>query len=272
MIPKKIHYCWFGNGKMSKDIISSIKSWKRIMPDYEIILWNENNFDINSVAFVKEAYSTKKWAFVADYVRLYVLYKEGGIYLDTDIYVLKKFDPFLEHDFFTSLEYEENTKIFENVINSDLNDIQGIGKISFQSGLIGSISKHPFLKDCLDWYNNRNFILKNGTYLTKPTVSEIYPAIAQKYGFRYINEPQKLKINMVILPFFLFSQGEKINITNETYAVHWWEGSWRKNDNTIVGMLKRNNIIRKLLGYRPITSIEKKIQKSLNENCINKNE
>ena len=236
------------------------------MPDYEIILWNENNFDIDSVTFVKEAYSVKKWAFVADYVRLYAIYKYGGIYFDTDIYILKKFDPFLEYDFFTSLEYQEPTKIFENVINSDLNDIQRVGNISFQSGMLGAVSGHPYLFDCLEWYNNRNFILKNGSYLTKPTASEIYPAIAQKYGFRYLNEPQKLNMNMMILPCSLFSQGE-IYVTKDTYAVHWWEGSWRKEkESKLIRALKNNNTINKLFRRKNKSTIEEKIQKSLKEN------
>lgn len=94
MIPKIIHYCWFGKGKKNRLIKRCIRSWKKRMPDYEIICWNEDNFDYTSVPFVKEAYEQKKWAFVADYVRLYALFHYGGIYLDTDSEVYKSFDFF----------------------------------------------------------------------------------------------------------------------------------------------------------------------------------
>ncbi|MDR2398598.1 MAG: glycosyl transferase, partial [Spirochaetaceae bacterium] len=107
-IPKKIHYCWFGKNKMSKRLTSCIETWKSVMPDYQIICWDETNFDITSIPFVAEAYRAKKWAFVTDYVRLYALYIEGGIYLDTDVVVTKRFDNFLENDFFSAVEYHQS--------------------------------------------------------------------------------------------------------------------------------------------------------------------
>ena len=261
-IPKIIHYCWFGKNKIPKDIIWAIESWKKAMPDYEIILWNESNFNIDSLQWVKEAYYSKKYAFVTDYVRLYAVYNKGGLYLDTDIYILKPFDSFLEYDYFTSLEYDTKTKIFENVTNSDLNDIQSIPYITFQSGLFGGIAGHPYLKDCLKWYEERKFKLSNGKYHLKPIASEIYPAIAQKYGFRYINQQQKLNNNMMILPSKYFSQGKNINITKETYAVHWWEGSWRSNKNWIK-KIKSNNTIRKIFRKEPVFNAKEKILKGI---------
>lgn len=94
MIPKKIHYCWFGKGKMPELALKCIESWRVNLPDYELKEWNENSFDINSNFYVKEAYESRKFAFVTDYVRLYALYTEGGIYMDTDVEVLKNLDPF----------------------------------------------------------------------------------------------------------------------------------------------------------------------------------
>ena len=86
---KKIHYCWFGGKKLPKSVEDCIKTWKKFLPDYEIKQWDESNFDVNSFPFVKEAYESKKWAFVSDYVRIYALYNEGGLYLDTDVKILK---------------------------------------------------------------------------------------------------------------------------------------------------------------------------------------
>ena len=104
MIPKKIHYCWFGRGQMPPMALKCIESWHRYMPDYEYKLWNEDNFDINSVPYVKEAYEARKFAFVTDYVRLYALFSEGGIYMDTDVEVLKPYDDLLELSGFTGYE------------------------------------------------------------------------------------------------------------------------------------------------------------------------
>ena len=100
MIPKIIHYCWFGKNPLSDLAKKCIDSWKKYCPDYEIIEWNEENFDINSNVYVKEAYDSKKWAFVTDYVRLYALDKCGGIYMDTDVELLKGIDVFLENEAF----------------------------------------------------------------------------------------------------------------------------------------------------------------------------
>ena len=102
MIPKKIHFCWLSGGGMPLWIQKCINSWKEVMPDYEVIHWDRNKFNIESVPFVNEAYSAKKWAFASDYIRLYALYKEGGIYLDADVFVRKPFDRFLIYNFFVS--------------------------------------------------------------------------------------------------------------------------------------------------------------------------
>ena len=104
MIPKIIHYCWFGRGPMPPMALKCIESWHRFMPDYEYKLWNEDNFDVNSVPYVKEAYEARKFAFVTDYVRLYALYTEGGIYMDTDVEVLKPYDDLLGLSGFTGYE------------------------------------------------------------------------------------------------------------------------------------------------------------------------
>ena len=104
MIPKIIHYCWFGRNEKSEKIKFCMDSWKKYLPDYEIIEWNEDNFHINEIKYVNEAYDKKKWAFVTDYVRAYALYKKGGIYLDTDVEITGNLDTFLTHGAFSGFE------------------------------------------------------------------------------------------------------------------------------------------------------------------------
>ena len=103
MIPKIIHYCWFGRGKLPELAVKCINSWKKYCPDYEIIEWNEENFNINCCAYVKEAYDNKKYAFVADYVRLFAMYNLGGIYMDTDVELVSSLESFLHHQGFRVL-------------------------------------------------------------------------------------------------------------------------------------------------------------------------
>ena len=106
-IPKIIHYCWFGRGEKPEIVKRCINSWKENLKDYEIIEWNENNFDININNYVKEAYENKKYAFVSDYVRVYALYNMGGIYFDTDVEVFKSLDEFLQEDSFWGFEEKD---------------------------------------------------------------------------------------------------------------------------------------------------------------------
>ena len=104
MIPKKIHYCWFGRNPLPPLALKCIASWKEYCPDYEIKEWNEDNFDLNCNAYVREAYEARKWAFITDYVRLYALVNEGGIYMDTDVEVLKPLDDLLCYDAVSGFE------------------------------------------------------------------------------------------------------------------------------------------------------------------------
>ena len=108
MIPKKIHYCWFGRGEKPELALKCIESWKKYLPDYELKEWNEDIFDISRNQYVREAYENRKFAFVTDYVRLYAIYTEGGIYMDTDVEVVGRFDKFLHHHAFSGFETDGN--------------------------------------------------------------------------------------------------------------------------------------------------------------------
>ena len=141
MIPKVIHYCWFGRGQMPELALMCIESWKKFLPDYEIKEWNEDNFDLDMYPYVREAYDNRKFAFVTDVVRLFALYTEGGIYMDTDVEVLKSLDPFLHHHAFSGFEDEHN----------------------IPTGIMASEKGGKWAKDNLDYYNGRHFVMEDGT-------------------------------------------------------------------------------------------------------------
>ena len=163
MIPKIIHYCWFGGAEKPTLIKHCIKSWKKRLPDYKIKEWNESNFDTNMAPFCQEAYAAKKYAFVADFCRVYALATEGGIYMDTDIIVLNSFDKFLDYSFCSCQEYQpwifddnrdkyldENGKRLTGVTDF----IPGMG---IQSGVMMSEKGSPFILDCLQYYKSIHF-------------------------------------------------------------------------------------------------------------------
>ncbi|EIA2884059.1 glycosyl transferase, partial [Escherichia coli] len=146
MIPKKIHYCWFGRGPMPELALKCLNSWKVNLPDYELIVWNEDSFDITTNQYVKEAYESRKFAFVTDYVRLYALYHYGGIYMDTDVEVLKPLDNFLNHKAFTGCE----------------DDMMCV------TGTMGAEKEHSWIGDLLSGYENRKFLLPDGSFDKTP--------------------------------------------------------------------------------------------------------
>lgn len=207
MIPKKIHYCWFGNGKLPDSVVKYINTWKKVLPDYEIKEWNEDNFNLDSCPYAKEAHQQKKYAFVSDVARLYALYNEGGIYLDTDIEVIKTFDPFLDHHAFVGFE--------------DMNKIQ--------TGLIASEQGGTWVKEALELYDDRRFILPNGDLDTTTNVV-LLTRMMEKYGLVKDNSRQDLSDLISIYPSDYFcaksySDG-KVRITDRTVTVHHFTGSW----------------------------------------------
>jgi hypothetical protein len=260
MIPKKIHYCWLSGEKMPKELIKCIDSWKKHMPEYELVLWDMNKFDINSHTFVEEACRVKKWAFASDYIRLYALYTEGGIYLDTDVYVKKSFNDFLDNEFFSAVEYHpEFIKSGLHLLNEDgtlKSRDAGIFThgIQIQAAIMGGVKGHPFPKSCMDWYDNKHFILENGTFHDKLISPHIYADVAVDYGFRYKNELQKLKHSMTIYPNTIFPGGLS-HAVEESYAVHICRGDWRGLGSKIILRLRWNNFARKLLGKKKIQKV-----------------
>lgn len=213
MIPKKIHYCWFGGKELPEDVKKYIDTWKKYCPDYEIIEWNENNFDVTQNQYCKEAYEAKKWAFVSDYARLKVLYDYGGIYMDTDVEVVKPLDDLLQYNWFSGFESEDR----------------------IQTGTMGAGWNSTVIKIFLDNYNERHFIKDDGSFDLTTNVEVMTKLLKEKYKVQLNNTRQIFDDNSLLLPFdYLcaksFFTGE-ISETENTYTIHHFKGTWRtKND------------------------------------------
>ncbi len=209
MIPKVIHYCWFGEKPLPEDAKKYIESWKKYCPGIEIIEWNELNYDINCCDYVKEAYEAKKWAFVSDYARFDILYKYGGLYFDTDVEMIKPIDDILEKGPFMGIE-----------------DINGE---SIAPGLgLAAIPGLSIYKDILDFYNNQHFYNPDGSF-NQTTVVEYTTNILKKYGYQSKNEIQFID-GIYIYPVDYFCpmnyQTGEINITINSRTIHHYSSSW----------------------------------------------
>ena len=205
MIPKVIHYCWFGKAQMPRLAIKCIDSWKRHLPDYKLKLWNEDNFDLSVNQYVSEAYQARKYAFVTDYVRLEVLFKEGGIYMDTDVEVVKNLDEFLILPAFSGFEGEKYVP----------------------TGIMASEKNGFWVKEQLEYYIDKHFILPDGTSdLT--TNTQIISGIMQTNGFVLKNGYQIYKDCMHMYPYEYFNplQYGKIFLTENSHCIHHFASSW----------------------------------------------
>jgi hypothetical protein len=209
MIPKVIHYCWFGRNPLPQLALKCIESWKRFFPDYEIKEWNEDNFDVNMIIYTKEAYQVKKYAFVSDYARFWILYNYGGIYFDTDVEVIKSMDNILEKGAFMGCERNVGS-----VVNP------GLG-IACALGL-------GIYKELLDLYVNLHFIKEDGR-LNLKTVVEYTTELLKKGGLENKIGIQKLQ-GLIIYPKEYFCpidyETKKKTITNNTRTIHHFAGSW----------------------------------------------
>ncbi len=206
MIPKIIHYCWFGKTKKSKKIKKCIRSWKKIFPDFEIVCWNESNCNIKENAFVDEAYSLKKYAFVADYFRAKILYEVGGLYLDTDMLLLKRFDFAFENSAFCGLANP--------------------GIISM--GLLGFSPGNNLIKEHLDSYHNSHFISDKGKMILVTNVTKFSDMLKAK-GLT-LEDKKMIVDDIAIYPTDYFYptdfDGLRNNYSENTCAVHLHLASW----------------------------------------------
>ncbi len=207
MIPKTIHYCWFGRGEMPELAKNCISSWHKYMPDWNYKLWNENNFDINSVPYVKEAYDARKFAFVTDYVRLYALYTEGGVYMDTDVETLKSYDPLMSLPGFTGYE--------------------GSKRMPPVTGTMASEPGNIWVKNQLAEYDGLHFVHEDGTMDLMPNTDRI-SAVMRSKGFVQDGKYSVFE-DMHIFPSEYFCPRQTTGeffLTGNTYCDHHFMGSW----------------------------------------------
>lgn len=240
MIPKIIHYCWFGHGEMPELVQKCIASWHKYMPDWEYRSWSEENFDIaSSPAYVQEAYAAKKYAFVSDYVRLWALEREGGLYMDVDFEVYKPFDDLMnQYDAFAGYE--------------------GSKKNPVMMGVIAAQAHHPWIQEMMQTYNQRSFIKADGSYDMTPNTGYLLSWM-QERGFD-ADGVEKDWMGVHILPVEYFcpglTTGENLRCEHtycEHKGLHSWsdDGGWKEKVLSIFGEKWKIRLIklkRKLLG------------------------
>lgn len=216
MIPKIIHYCWFGKNKKSILVEKCINSWKMCCPDYKIIEWNEDNFDIQSNAYAKEAYDKKKWAFVSDYARLKILSEQGGFYLDTDVELIKPLDSFCDCN--AVVGYESSTTL--------------------STAFIGAEKNNEWITYLLSYYENRHFVLSDGSLDLTTNVTSITEMTKSKYVMQFDDKKYSIPGIVTFYPKEYFAPknpGEKhYKITDNTVAIHHFETSWIPGNREIV--------------------------------------
>lgn len=244
-IPKVIHYFWFGHNKMPELLKKCIQSWKKYCPNYEIKKWDESNFNVNICNYVKEAYKAKKWAFVSDYARFFILNKYGGVYLDTDVELIKPIDEIIKQGPFFACE----NQFFDSIA-------PGLGMATY--------SDNELYSKIIQDYNNSHFILKNGLYDEKPVGKRIVDKYLLKDGLKDVKGIQQVDgINIYPHDYFCplnFLTG-KLTITNNTVAIHHYASSWwTKQDKKYARIGQRvTNIFGPVLGPK----IGLKVQKYL---------
>lgn len=228
MIPKVIHYCWFSEDPFPPKIAECIASWKKHMPDYQIKRWSAKNFDINAVKLVREAYNAKKWAFATDYIRLYTLYNEGGIYLDSDILLHQNIESYLQSDYVSAIEFHPiDQKAYKQSVSSDykrkesVSYIEGVG---LQAAFMASIPHHPFVEKCLAQYEN----ISLDQILERNLLAPIMQALAaEPFGFSYIDKEQHLSNSITLYPTSVI--GQNAYETKGRIATHLCAGSWENS-------------------------------------------
>lgn len=243
MIPKIIHLCWLSGDTYPTKIEKCIQSWKKHLPDYKIMLWDTKKFDLESSIWVKQAFVAKKYAFAADYIRFYALFNYGGIYLDSDVEVLKSFDDLLNLPYFVGIEKAG----------------------TIEAAIIGAEKHNGWIRKCLDYYDNRTFIKKDGNMDIRKLPEIMMEEIQKTKKIRILTPPECKHIKtfnfnkeVIVLPDEYFSpkifDSREVMITHNTYAIHHYQNSWFSHKAKIYYRVRSLAI--RLLGYKFISKIE----------------
>lgn len=209
MIPKIIHYCWLSGDPFPKEIEGCWESWEKYLPDYEFRLWDKESFKIDSIKWVRQAYEAKKYAFAADYIRLYVLYNYGGIYLDSDVLCYKPFNDLLHLPYFIGQDF--------------------VG--AFEPAIIGAKVGVNWIKEVMDWYEDKEFINPDGSYNFENLPVIFFKQLFGKFNFKQIKDPYEFcfderVFNLFSKEFFNGRNNIKSIKYNESYCSHLFAGSW----------------------------------------------
>lgn len=220
MIPKKIHYCWFGGNPLPELVQKCIASWRRFCPDYEIVEWNESNYDVTKNAYMHQAYQSGRWGFVPDYARLDIIYTHGGIYLDTDVELIRSPDELLELEAFAGVEQ-----------NSEYVAL-GLG--------FGAVKGHPAIREMRDYYENISFIKDGEPDLTP--APKINSEALRALGYVFSEQPTAV-CGMTVLPSEYFCpvnyDTDELTVTEKTYSIHHYTASWYDESQRYSLYLKR---------------------------------
>lgn len=228
-IPKVIHYCWFGHNPLPEEAKRCIATWRRFMPDYEIKEWNESNFDVNSVAYTAEAYRLKKYAYVSDYARFWILYHYGGVYFDVDVEVIRPLDDIIARGSFMGFQCQEGVP--ED--NPHGNMAAGLG--------MGVPAGHPFFKQMVDYYDHDHYVGWNG----KSTGTVVFRATKfLDYDHKTVLPGGVVSVSGLLIyppeyfcPLNYFTH--EMNITENTRTIHHYMASWVRKRNRFQSALYR---------------------------------
>ena len=215
MIPKIIHYCWFGRNPLPPLATKCIRSWKKYLPDYEIKEWNEDNFDINAIEYTKEAYAAKKYAFVSDYARFWILYHYGGLYFDTDVEIIRPIDDIVKRGAFMGCETNGGK-------DSQISVAPGLG-LGFEKG-------NSLLKELIDLYSNMHFLKEDGTPNLSTTIVGHTTEYLKTKGLKNTSGVQEVE-GIFIYPSEYFCPinvvTDKLHVTENTRSIHHYAATWQ---------------------------------------------
>jgi hypothetical protein len=240
-IPKLIHYCWFGGAEMPESMLRCIDSWRRFFPGYEIKEWNESNFDVNLLPYTQEAYTAKKYAFVSDVARFWVLYHVGGIYFDTDVEIISSFDEIITKGAFMGVESHCKAGELPNVN-------PGLG--------LGAEKGNPVIKSIFDYYNTLRFLDEDGEKNPGTVVTHTTHVLYEQYGLKSSNEIQELN-GITIYPMDYFCPFDDLTgvlrPTANTRSIHWFAKTWTDQP---MWYFKMTRVLHRIFGVRFFNSIK----------------